>query len=105
MFTPAKAIAELDRALGLTGEDVVAVRGNAEQGMRAFVRGFRADELVGLLQQGDREVTVSPTSFGAFGAPRAQDKFVIGTDLVTAQSAEFVRMAGVVVRANLVVRG
>lgn len=104
-MTPAQAIGMLDRQLAAHGSDVTFWRGETEGGMRAFVRGFKPEELVGLLQQGDRTVTVSPTSFGAYGAPEAQDKVTLSGAPATVHSVELVEMAGVVVRANLVVRG
>ena len=104
-MTPADAIGMLDRQLARHGEDILVMRGDGEKGMRAIVRGYKPNELVGLLRQGDRSVVVSPSDFGAFGAPEAHDKVSIGEAIVTVIASDVVRLANVVVRANLVVRG
>lgn len=105
-MTAADAIGMLDRQIALHGEELLFMRGeDAEQAMPGFVRGFKPEELVGLLKQGDRQIAVSPTHFGDFGVPREQDTALISELLVTVISAETVRLAGTIVRVNLVVRG
>lgn len=104
-MTPGQAIGMLDRQMAAHGSTVTFWRGADTRDMKAVVRSFHADEFVGLLQQGDRKVVVSPTSFGAFGAPEAQDRVIIAEQPFTVQTVELVEIAGVVVRANLVVRG
>jgi sarcosine oxidase gamma subunit len=104
-MTPAQAIGALDRQLARHGEEILVMRGTSEQVMRAMVRSFKPSELAGLLRQGDRSVVVSPTGFGVLGIPQAQDKLKTADALVTVIAVEPVRLAGVIVRANLVVRG
>lgn len=108
-MTPAEAIAMLDRQLADHGEDI-ALRHMAAgaiastETVRAFVRGYKPDEVVGNIQQGDGRITVSPT--GLASAPKPNDKTVVGGIKVrNVQAVEEVRLAGVVVRYNLQVRG
>lgn len=108
-MTPTEAITMLDRQLADHGEDIALrhMTGGAISSTdtpRAFVRGYKAEEVVGNIQQGDGKVTISPTGLEA--APRFNDKVVIGgTKVRNVQSVEEIRLAGVVVRYNLQVRG
>lgn len=108
-MTPAQAIASLDRQLALHGEDVALRHMTAgaivsTETVRAFVRGYKPDEVIGAIQQGDGKIALSPTGLGS--APKQNDKVVIGGVKVrNVQSLEEVRLAGVVVRYNLQVRG
>lgn len=102
-MTPAQAVAALDRQIAAHGEDVGLRRGTTEQGARGFVRGYRAEQLVGLVTQAHREVVVSPTALGSF-VPAEQDEFVANGRLGIVEAAEPVRMDGAVVRWNLRVR-
>lgn len=105
-MSPQQAIAMLDRQLAKHGQTLKLKRGSgALVEMRGFVRGFKPNELVGTLQQGDRSVVLSPTHLGAFGVPRAQDKAVFADGSATVQAVEPVRLNDVLVRVNLVVRG
>ena len=110
MFTPAQAIAELDKALAAAGEDVVMLEVAAgvpvEPGVpvRGFVRGYKADELVGSIKQGDKRVILSPT--GLNGPPETDEKVrIAGADFNIEGRPEIIRMAGIVVRIVLQVRG
>ena len=99
----------LDRQLADHGEDVSLrhMTGGAiasSETVRAFVRGYKPDEVVGAIQQGDGKITISPTGLAL--PPKANDKTVIGTVKVrNVQGVEEIRLAGVVVRYNLQVRG
>jgi hypothetical protein len=108
MFTPAEAIRKLDAALSKTGQDVslVAIPA-ASEGVRAFVRGYRPDELAGSIRQGDREVVISPTGLvgTAFEDPEAIAKVEIAGRRTNVEGVEPVYLAGVLVRINLQVRG
>ena len=108
-MSPEKAIAMLDRQLAAHGEDIdlrhmASGAAASTETVRAFVRGYKPDEVVGAIQQGDGKIAVSPT--GLVAPPKFNDKTVIGGSKVrNVQSVEEVRLAGVVVRYNLQVRG
>lgn len=108
-MTPADAIAMLDRQLAAHGEDISLrhMTGGAAastETVRAFVRGYKPDEVVGAIQQGDGKITLSPN--GLAQPPKFNDKAVVGGVKVrNIQAVEEIRLAGVVVRYNLQVRG
>lgn len=112
-MTPAVAIASLDRQLAAHGEDVVLRRftgiGQArtftDATVRALVRDYRPDEIVGGIAQGDTEVALSPTGVLAGGLPKRGDQVVIDGGVRTVQGAPPLRISGTVVRINLQVRG
>lgn len=109
MFTAAEAIGRLDAALQKSGENVVlrhmAVGAVASsQTVRALVRGYRPQDVVNTIQQGDGRVILSPT--GLTSAPKQNDKVVVGGVKVrNVQAVDELRLAGVVVRYELQVRG
>lgn len=116
MSLAADAIADLDAEIAETGQDVVLVRimadaDDLERPHRAFVRGYRPDEMVGGLQQGDTLVTLSPTGlpaeFADTDASRLARNDLIRIDgrLRNVEFVEPVRVAGTLVRMNLTVRG
>jgi len=107
-MTPVEAIAMLDRQLADHGEDVEhfastsAVPGTGTM-VRAFVRGLKPQDLMSGLKQGDRRVTLSPSS-GL--SPAEGHRIVIaGKTYRIEQPPEAVRMNNVVVRYNLIARG
>lgn len=104
-MTPDQAIAMLDRQLSAHGQAVVFKRGAVEQTAVGFVRGFKAEQLVGLITQQDREVIVSPSSLGSY-QPRENDDFVItaGVKLGKVMAAEPVHIGATLVRWNIRVR-
>lgn len=102
-MTPEQAIGMLDRQLARHGDDVSLGRAAAEQGARGLVRGYRPEQLVGLVTQAHRAVTISPTSLNGF-EPRERDTFGAGGKLGVVEAAEPVRLNDVVVRWNLRVR-
>lgn len=112
-MTPAAAITALDRQLAAHGQDVILrrytgvgqARTSTDATVRAFVRDYRPDEIVGGIAQGDTEVTLSPTGVLAGGLPKRGDQVVIDGTPRTIQGAPPVRLAGMVVRINLQVRG
>jgi hypothetical protein len=110
MFTAAHAIAELDSALSKAGGSVTLRRGvpSTTLTVPASVHGYKPDELVGTIIQGDRQVVLSPTGLsGVFAStpPRRGDKVDIGPDTVTIEDAEILRIGSTIVRINLHVRG
>lgn len=102
-MTPANAIAALDRQIAQHGQAIAFLRGNVEQEARGFVRGYKAEQLVGLITQADRQVIVSPSSLGTY-APRVNDDFASMDVLGKVMAAEPIHMDGVLVRWNLRVR-
>ena len=108
-MTPAHAIAKLARQLARHGQNVDlrkmagGVIKSETKGVRAFVRGFKPDELVGAIQQGDRNIVLLPD---APALPLGKgDKIVIAGTVTNIESAEIVRMADMPVRVNVRVRG
>lgn len=108
-MTPAQAIASLDNQLSLHGETIgwqitTAGVGAPATTHRAFVRGYKPDELVGGVMQGDARVILSPT--GLTGVPKKGDKIVTGgTRTRNVQAVDEIRLADVLVRIELQVRG
>ena len=110
---PAACIAALDRALAANGEDIVLRRmthvgtistPSDRPGIRAHVRGYRPDELVGNIAQGDRRVILSPTGLGG-DLPKRGDFVLIAGRSCKIEAAPEIRVGGVVVRIELQVRG
>ena len=104
-MTPEKAIAMLDRQMLAHGQAIAFKRGATEQAAVGFVRGYKAEQLVGLITQQDREVVVSPSSLGSF-APRENDEFAVtaSVTLGTVMAAEPVHIGTTLVRWNIRVR-
>lgn len=108
-MTPAQIIADLDGALQRVGQDVKLRHGNSAAGevtARALVRGIKAAEFASWMQQSDRKVVVSPTSLAVFGEPK-DGEFVVfdGKPRRIVGEPELIRVAGTLVRVNMVVRG
>lgn len=112
----AECIADLDAGLAENGQDIVLRRpvpnGTAiEKPIRAMVRGYRPDELAGGLQQGDTQLILSPTGLPAEFADadatrlKKNDQAVFDGRRRNVEFVEVVRVAGVLVRLNLTVRG
>jgi hypothetical protein len=114
-MSPAEAIAALDHANQIAGEDVVLrrylgpLRTNASDvTCRATVREFTANELVDTIAQGDRLAILSPTEATAATwplPPRKGDKLVIGGRELNIEHPDNITMGGTLVRMNLRVRG
>lgn len=110
MFTPAEAIKELDAALAAAGQDVflhaVAAGVPVEPGLkvRAFVRGFKPEQLVSDIRQTDRKVILSPTGLGE--VPIKGSKVNVGGKVFNVEGhPEQIQMADVLVRVEMQVRG
>ena len=99
----------LDRQLAAHGQTVKLRRGNTTVGeatMKAFVRGVKAEDIVGEVTQTDREVVLSPSGLGAFGEPDATVMVVIdGKPSKIVGKPEPIRLDDVLVRVNMVVKG
>ncbi len=104
----------LDRQIARHGQSLALRKncapadGSADVTVRAFVRGYRPEELAGGVQQTDSQVVISPTvmdgtAFSA-GAKRL-DKILIDGRLRNVEGANPVRINGVIVRHELWVRG
>jgi hypothetical protein len=104
-MTAAEAIAMLDRQIAEHGQAIAFRRGATEQAATGFVRGYKAEQLVGLTTQKDREVIVSPTSLEGY-APRENDDFAItaGPVLGKVMDAEPIHIGATLVRWNIRVR-
>jgi len=115
-MTPAAAISMLDRQIREHGQNIVLRRPVAngaaiERPARAFVRGYRPDELTGGLQQGDTQVVLSPTGMPAEFADadatrlRKLDRIIFDGRTRTVKFVEPVRVGGALVRLNVTVEG
>lgn len=103
-MTPDEAIAMLDRQIAEHGQPVAFRRGIQPQvSARGFVRGYKPEELVGMIEQADRQVVVSPTSLGAF-VPQDNDDVAIAGRQGKVMDVEPVQIGTTVVRYNLRVR-
>ena len=107
MRTPEAAA--VDRALARAGEIVVLRRtGLADLPVRAFVRGYKASELIGGIVQGDRTVIIGNTEIAAAawpGPPVKPDYVMIAGKSSVVQSCDVRRVAGVIVCHIIQVRG
>lgn len=108
-MTPAETIASLDAQLAEHGQDIVLRKGGTIAGQKtvpAFVRGYRPNELVGLIKQGDKKVTISATALAGFGEPGEIAAAFFDQKHRTVQGEpEIIRLANTLVRVNLTVRG
>lgn len=94
----------LDRQLVDHGQPVAFRRGTAPQvSSRGFVRGYKPEELVGMVEQADRHVILSPTDLGAF-VPGDNDDVAIAGRQGKVMDVEPVQIGATVVRFNLRVR-
>jgi hypothetical protein len=112
--TPAQAIAMLDRQIEAHGQTVTLTRLVPNQHSitltcKAFVRGYKPDELANGVQQGDSLVVLSPTALEgtAFESalPATNNKLTTGGRQRNIQMADPVLMNDVLVRLNLQIRG
>ena len=101
-MTPAQAIAQLDRQMAKHGQVINFKRAAVTQAAVGFVRGYKAEQLVGMITQKDREVIVSPTSLGSF-QPRENDDFNLGVGgkVGKVTAAESIQIGATIVRWNL----
>jgi hypothetical protein len=108
-MSPEAAIGMLDRQLAEHGEDVI-LRHTAAGGVqssetvRAFVRGYKPNEIAGEVEQGDELLIISPTGLGA--SAKKGDRVSIGSRTRTIASVPVeLRLGGQVVRIELRVNG
>lgn len=101
-MTPAAAIAALDRQITAHGQPIAFKRGTTGQQARGFVRGLKPEQLVGLLTQASRMVTVSPSTLGVF-TPKKDDEFATNGALGKVVAAEPIHMGTTIVRWNITV--
>lgn len=113
MKAPA-AVAMLDRNVANHGQPVVLRRlvpngAPIEATVEAFVRGYKPDELVAGILQGDTLITVSPTALAgtpfATALPKAGDKVTFDGRVRNVQMVNPVTIASTLVRLNMQVRG
>jgi hypothetical protein len=108
-MTPGASIAMLDRNIARHGQTVLLRRGSTEVTVRAFVREYKPDEIVGPIGQGDSNVVLSPTQI--VGTPFAtaplarNDKVVVRGRVRNIEAADPVLLDDQLVRINLQVRG
>ena len=116
----------LDRGLAARGEDVVLRRisGSGPSATsidvvcRAVVRGYRPEELVGGIAQGDSQVILSPSEIrvsgwpdlggspsGTASLPRKGDKLIVQGRMRTIEAVAPIQVAAELVRIDLQVRG
>ncbi|XYD07431.1 hypothetical protein R1A27_20185 [Methylobacterium sp. NMS12] len=119
MSETSESIADLDDELRRVGQDVALVRVVADGDdvtspvVKAFVRGYRPNELTGGIQQGDTLVVLSPTGLPApFNGLDDPDDFLRRGDRVEVagrspriEYVDPVLLDGAQVRINLLVRG
>lgn len=108
--TPAAMIARLDGALSRRGQTVTVRKANVATPaatVMAFVRGLQASDLAGTtLSQSDHKVTISPTGLEPVGIPSDNWQVVIdGFPRTVVGRPEVIKVADVVVRINMLVKG
>lgn len=101
-MTPTDAIAALDRQITAHGQSIAFKRGATGQAARGFVRGLKPEQLVGLLTQANRMVTVSPTTLASY-IPKKDDEFATLGSLGTVVAAEPIYIGTTIVRWNITV--
>jgi hypothetical protein len=111
-MTPQQAIAKLDRAIAKNGQTVSLRRGTssaptATATLKAHVRGYDPDELVGGITQKDSKVILSPSSLKAWpgGMLQENDWITIDGRVRSIVAAVPLKMNDVLVRIELQVRG
>jgi hypothetical protein len=87
------------------GETVVFTKadGTATATVKAFVRGYQADQLVGDIQQGDRVLHVAPADIP--WTPDQPDRVGIGSEIAVVQTTETRTLRGVPCMHLIQVRG
>lgn len=127
MSEAAQAIAELDSALALVGQDIRLQRLTGTQGIpfevrcRAIVRGYTPEQLVGGITQQDSSVIMSPTEIERKGwpgpkssadqqsgdrrIPRQGDRAFVNDKARNVEAAVGIYVADILVRIEMRVRG
>ena len=113
-MTPAQAIAALDRQLARHGQAVRVRRGPKEApvavaAMLGFVRGYRAEDVVGQsgVSQEDSKVILSPSDLSTWPQPYPQkgDWCEVDGRFRAIEAADHMKLNNVVVRIELQVKG
>ena len=119
-MTPDSARAALASQLAEHGEDVVLKRriGTGatfdQVTVRAFIRGFRPDELVGGITQQDSRIIMGqeeilaagwPMTAGGFAWPRNGDFILIGGQQRAITAGTAIRLGGEIVRLEATAKG
>jgi hypothetical protein len=109
------AVAALNRQLASKGEPVVLRRPLTtnpvtyqDVTVQAFVRGYKPQELIGGINQGDSIIILSPTQMVAAGwpiPPKASDKAVYQGRTRNVQTCSPITIGSTAVRYELQVRG
>lgn len=107
---PAQAIASLDSQLAAHGQTITIRKTNSVAPavtVKAFVRGLQASEIIGTtLTQSDKKVTISPSGLGDFVIPSTGGLVVFdGAPKSIVGAPEVIKLADVVVRINMLVKG
>jgi hypothetical protein len=112
-MSAAQEIAKLDRQIAKKGQTVslrksTAVDGAQDRPIRAFVRGYKPDELAGGVQQGDSTVIISPTALAASGftgSIKRNDVIVVSERARRVEVANLVTMDDQTVRIEVWIKG
>lgn len=107
-MTPAAAIAMLERQLTAHGQDIVVRKTNSatdQVTVRAKVRFYKPDEVVGIIVAGDSKIVISPTGLESFGVPPSNGFVVVDGAPRRIIAANPIHIAGELVRIDLQVRG
>lgn len=107
-MTPAEMIADLDAALLEAGSTIQLRKTNTAVGqisVRARVRFYKPDEIVGIIQQGDSKVVLSPTGLEVFGVPPQNGFVVVDGAPRRIIAPNPIRIQDTLVRIELQVRG
>ncbi len=119
-MTPAAAIAALNRQLALHGQHAVLRRStwvgttktNFDVAIRITLRGYRPEELLGGITQGDSQVVLGPTEIAAAGwpggmvdVPHAGDQIIAAGRARSIIASAPIYLGGELVRLDLQVRG
>lgn len=100
----ATEIRKLDGRIARFGQSIAFRRGSTEHSATGFVRGYKVEQLVGLITQADREVIMSPSSLGSYGMPRANDDFATAGSLGKVEAVQPFHIDNTLVRIELRVR-
>lgn len=112
-MTPDAAIAALDKAVQIAGQDIILRRttGTAlikfdSPTTRARVVDYRPDELVGEVQQGDRKAILSPTMLANWPAPPTKgDRVVVDGAVWAVMNVNPLSIGNRLVRIEMQIRG
>lgn len=113
-MTPQEAIDSLDRQIADSGQTITLRRSVAgvviERPHKAFARGYKPNELVGGLKQGDTLLVISPSNMPREFASledmiRDTDKIWLAGRLRAVLFVDPVMIADTLVRLNVTVRG